>query len=58
MRRERGEDVRVDIVDANEVVLHQHLAFFGCWDWQISLIFKHLDAAGLLDNNAFHGFWD
>ncbi len=47
--------LRVDVIDANEVVLDQNLAFCGCWDWKVSFILQDFDTACLLNQNAAHG---
>jgi hypothetical protein len=50
--------LRVDVIDTNEVVLDQNLAFFWCRNWQVRLILQHFDAACLFDKDTAHGFGD
>ena len=49
------EELRVDVIDTNEVVLDQDLALFRRWDWQICFILQHFDPARLLHENTGHG---
>lgn len=49
------EDVRVDVVDADEVVLHEDLAFGGLGDGEVGAVLQDLDAASLLNKDALHG---
>lgn len=35
---EGGEVLRVDVVDADEFVFDEDLAFFGLGDWQVGLV--------------------
>ncbi len=60
VRRNRGEQgyARVDVIDTNEVVLDQNLAFFWCWNWEVGFILQDFDTACFLDENTAHCFGD
>ena len=50
------EELRVDVIDTNEVVLDQDLTFFWCRDWEIGFILQDLDAACFIDEHTPHCF--
>ena len=52
------EELRVDVIDTNEVVLDQDFAFFRGRDWQICFVFQDFNTSCLLDENSFHGLRD
>lgn len=47
--------LRVNVVDADELVLYEDLAFFGCGDGEVGLVLEDFDAAGFLDQDTLHG---
>jgi hypothetical protein len=51
-------DIRVDVVDANEIVLDQDLAFFWGRNWEVSPILKDLNTTSLLNEDSIHGLGD
>ena len=53
-----GLFLRVDKVDADELVAHEDLAFLELWHGQVGLPFEDVDAAGFLDEDAGHGLGD
>ena len=61
VRRGKGfgrGDIRVDVINANEVVLDEDFALFWSRNWQVGLVFKNLDTSSLLNENPFHGLRD
>ena len=48
--------IRVDKVDADELVAHEDLALFELRHWQVGLPFENLDSSGFLDEDSRHSF--
>jgi hypothetical protein len=46
--------IRINEIDANEVVLDEDLPFTGLGDWQISLVLQHLCTTRLLSDDTLH----
>jgi len=51
-------EVGVDVVDADELVLDQDLAFLGLWNRYISLVLQDFRSTGLLDVHGLHSLWE
>ena len=54
----RGEGLRVDVVDADEVVLDEDFALFGFGDWEVGLVLQDLCSSSLFHQYPLHGLWD
>lgn len=51
-------DVRIDVVDANELILNQYLSLFWYGNGEVSPVLKHVYASCLLYDHTFHGLRD
>lgn len=51
-------NVRVDVIDANELVLDEYFAFFGLWHGDIGFVLQDLCSARRLNHNTLHRLWD
>lgn len=50
------ERIRVNKVDADEIILDQNLTFFQFWNGNISTVLENFWTTGSFDDNAFHLF--
>jgi hypothetical protein len=53
-----GRCLRVNVVDANEVVLDQDFALLRLRDGGVGPVLEHLRSAGLLDYHSLHRLGD
>ena len=53
-----GGELRVNVIDADELVLDEKLPFLGLRDGQVGAVLEDFGAARLLDEDAPHGFGD
>lgn len=51
-------NIRVYVVDADEVVFDEDFTLLGRWDWKVGLVLEDFCSSGLLDQDAFHRFGD
>jgi hypothetical protein len=49
---------RVNVVDADELVLDEHLAVLGLRNGSVRLVLQDVCSARLLNDDGFHGLWD
>ena len=55
---ETRTEIGINVIDANEVVLDEELAFFGGRDRQIGFVLEDFGSAGLFNEDAFHRLWN
>lgn len=56
---EKGDiNLRINVVDADEVVLHEDLALLGDGHGEVGQVLEDFGAAGLHDQDALHGLGD